>query len=145
VSLLGTFEYTMDERGRVPLPPKHRDAFRGGIVLSQGSPDRCIRLYPQQAYDEKAAEVLSVSSWLDEGRDLRRMFFSRTLDTQLDPQNRVMVPAWMREYASLESRVKLVGAGECLELWAPEAYDADMERIESTMRGTLTAIIERRR
>jgi MraZ protein len=129
----------------VPLPPKHRDAFRAGIVLGQGSPDRCILIYPQEAYDKKSAEVLAVSSWVDEGRDLRRMFFSRTFDTRLDPQNRVLVPGWMREYAGLENRVLLVGVGEWMELWAPENYESDIERIEGVLPKTLTRLSERQR
>lgn len=145
MSFLGTFEYSMDERGRVPLPPRHRDAFRTGIVLGQGSPDRCIRVYPQEAYEVEAKQILSVSSWLEEGRDLRRMFFSRTFDTRLDPQNRVLVPGWMRDYAGLQNRVFLVGSGEWMELWAPENYDADIERIEGALPKTLLRLVERQR
>jgi MraZ protein len=145
VFFLGHFEYSMDERGRVPLPPKHREAYRAGIVLGQGSPDRCIRVYTQDAFDTQSAQITDVSSWLEEGRDLRRMFFSRTFDTQLDPQNRVLVPGWMREYAGLSNKVLLVGAGEWMELWAPEAYETDIERIGGSLRSTLVALSERQR
>jgi MraZ protein len=145
VSFLGTFEYSMDERGRVPLPPKHRDAFRAGIVLGQGSPDKCIRVYPQEAYDKQSKQVLDISSWLDEGRDLRRMFFSRTFDTRLDPQNRVLVPGWMREYAGLENRVYLVGVGEWMELWSPENYESDIGRIEGGYSKSLARLVDRQR
>jgi MraZ protein len=128
----------------VPLPPRYRDAFRAGVVLSQGSPDRCIRLYTRPAFEAQSERVTAVPAMLGRGRDLRRMFFSRTFDAQLDAQNRVLVPAWMREYAGLSGKVLLVGAGEWIELWSPEAYEADIARIAETFEATLESIEERR-
>ena len=40
---LGRYEYAMDGRGRMPVPPRFRDAFAVGAVLTQG-PDPCLRL-----------------------------------------------------------------------------------------------------
>lgn len=141
---LGTFDYAMDERGRVPLPPRHREAFRSGIVLSQGSPDRCIRLYTLDQFQAQSAKVTSLSTMSLKGLDLRRMFFSKTYDTQLDPQSRVLVPSWMRDYANLSGKVYLVGAGEWLEIWAPDAFDADIQRIEGSLGAMMESIEERR-
>ena len=47
----------MDERGRLPLPPRYRDAFRDGIVLSQGSPDSCLRVYTEAAFDGAGVRI----------------------------------------------------------------------------------------
>ena len=139
---LGTFDYAMDERGRVPLPPKFRDAFRAGVVLSQGSPDRCIRIYTADAFAEQASKYLAVSPLHTKGRQLRRTF-SRIWETQLDAQNRVLIPAALRTYAQLDGKVMVIGAGEWIEAWAPETYEQEMERIESTLEATLESIEER--
>ena len=140
---LGTFDYAMDERGRVPLPPRHRDVFRTGIVLSQGSPDLCISVYTLDAFEAESTRVTATSTMLAKGRDLRRMFFSKTHDTQLDPQNRVLIPAWMRDYAGLSGKVVVVGAGEWLEVWSPETYEKDIERIAGSLQATMESIEER--
>jgi DNA-binding transcriptional regulator/RsmH inhibitor MraZ len=39
--------------------------------------------------------------------------------------------------------VLVVGTGECLEIWAPEAYRLEMSRIEETLEGTLESIEDR--
>lgn len=140
---LGTFEYAMDERGRVPLPPKFRDAFRAGIVLGQGSPDRCVKAYTQDAFAQQAEQYMSLSAFSRKGRDLQRIMFSRTFDTQLDPQNRVLIPPWLREFAGLGNRVLVVGSGGRIEFWSPERYGFDIERIESALEATLESIEER--
>ena len=129
----------MDERGRVPLPPKYRDAFREGIVLSQGSPDPCLRVYTQSSFDAQAAEWTAPSAMRRKGRDLRKLF-SRSFEVELDKQNRIVIPAALRAYAGLEGRVLVIGTGECLEIWSPEAYTREMERVDANLEATLESI-----
>ena len=140
VYFLGTFDYAMDERGRVPLPPRYRDAFRDGIVLSQGSPDRCLRLFTAEAFHRQAQEFTSESPLHRRGLDMRRVLFSRTQDAELDKQNRVLIPAHLREYAGLSGKVLVVGAGEWLEIWAPETYAAEMARVDQELPAAQEAI-----
>lgn len=137
---LGTFDYAMDERGRLPLPPRYRDAFRGGIVISQGLPDRCLRLYTQEAFEKEAAEYTSQPAMRRKGRVLRRGLFPHSYEAELDKQNRLLIPAHLREYAGLSGKVLVVGTGDWLEIWAPDAYDAEMARVAEQLEGTLESI-----
>jgi len=140
VYFLGTFDYAMDERGRVPLPLPYRDAFRGGVVLSQGSPDPCLRIYTQEAFDRQAAQTLAQPSLTRSGRDLRKSFFSRSIHAELDKQNRILIPAAMREFASLSGKVLVIGAGEWMEIWSPDAYAAEMARVDASLEATLESV-----
>jgi len=137
---LGTFDYAMDERGRVPLPPRYRDAFRDGIVLSQGSPDRCLRAFTQAAFDAQASAYTAQSPMHRRGRDLRRSFFATTHQLELDRQNRFLIPAPLRDFAALSSKVLVIGAGEWLEIWSPQEWEAESERIEAQLETTLESI-----
>jgi len=136
---LGTSEYAMDERGRVPLPPRYRDAFREGIVLSQGSPDPCLRVYTQSSFEDQAREWTATSAMRRKGRDLRKLF-SRSFEVELDKQNRILIPAPLRSYAGLEGKVLVIGAGECLEIWDPDAYAREMLRVDADLETTLETI-----
>jgi MraZ protein len=135
----------MDERGRVPLPPKYRDAFRDGVVLSQGSPDKCLRLYTQQAFDKQASEVTRESALQRRGKHLRWAFFSRSHATEFDKQNRILIPSAFREYADLSGTVLVIGTGECLEIWSPREYEAQMARVDEQLETTLESIEPRER
>jgi MraZ protein len=145
VYFLGTFDYAMDERGRVPLPPRYREAFREGIVLSQGSPDRCVRISTQRAFHQQASDYTSESPMHRKGRELRRVLFGRTHDAELDKQNRVLIPATLRDYAGLTGKVLVVGAGEYLEIWSPDEYEAEMSRVDEGLESTLESIETRER
>ena len=125
---LGTFDYAMDERGRLPLPPRYRDAFRDGIVLSQGSPDKCLRVYTEAAFTTLASEYTAETALHQRGRDLRAVFFSRSVHAELDKQNRVLIPPHLREYA---------GQVQGLQHGQPEGGRAEhLRRVETVTTGS---------
>ena len=93
---LGRHDYSMDERGRIPMPPRYREALMHGIVLTEGTPDRCLRAYPMDEFEKTAANYMSSPITTSEGRLLRRNFFSAAHDTELDRQGRVLIPANLR-------------------------------------------------
>src|SRR5438128_4806388 len=109
----------MDERGRLPLPPRYRDAFRDGAVLSEGVPDRCLHIYTAEAFDVRAKQFTAQSPMQRKGRLLRHSLFPRSHQVELDSQNRILVPAPLREYARLSGKVLVAGGGEWLEVWSP--------------------------
>jgi len=137
---LGTYEYSMDERGRVPLPPRYRDAFLRGVVLSQGSPDPCLRAYTQESYEAQAALHTAEPSLRRRGRLIRRGFFPRSFPAELDRQGRVLVPPQLRRYAGLEGSVVVVGAGEWLEIWNPERLEAEMTTVDEQFEEMLESV-----
>lgn len=140
MSFLGTFEYSMDDRGRVPVPPRYRDAFRQGVVLSQGSPDPCVKVFTVAAFEEQARLYLSEPPTRQKGRLVRRVMFSRSHQTEMDAQGRILIPPTMRRFAGLERDVVVIGAGESLEIWSPEKLEAYLEEADRTLEPTLEAL-----
>lgn len=136
----GTFDYAMDDRGRVPIPPRYRDAFREGVVLGQGSPDTCVRLYTPGAWEQEAARYLAQSPMRRKGRDLRRGFFSRTEETKLDAQHRVLIPSWLRDYGKLSKKVLLLGVGEWMELWDPGRHQEELARLDERLEEAMESV-----
>jgi MraZ protein len=143
VSFSGSANYSIDERGRVPLPPRYRELFQDGIVLSQGSPDRCIRVQTPAEFQAMLRKITSASPLSSVGRDLRRLLVSTVHETQLDAQNRVLIPPLLREYARIESKVRVIGMVESLEIWAPELLDSDLDRIALVVAAELDSLDER--
>src|SRR5438552_19119872 len=99
--LLGEYEHTIDDKNRLTLPAKFRQAFDEGLVITRGI-ERCLYAYPRS---EWAAKVESRLRELDplskEGRLMQRYFFSGASESELDKQGRVMVPSPLGDYAGL--------------------------------------------
>jgi len=47
---LGEYNYKLDEKGRVPVPPKFRGELRDGIILVPG-PEKCIIAYTPEEWE----------------------------------------------------------------------------------------------
>jgi MraZ protein len=137
---LGRFDYAMDARGRLPVPPRYRDAFALGAVLSQGLPEPCLRLYTAQSFEQQAALYTSEPATRRAGRVTRHAFFARSFSVDLDRQGRILVPAPLRAFAGLEGNVTVVGGGEWLELWDPGRFDVEMAAVDGELESTLEAV-----
>jgi MraZ protein len=114
---LGKHDYSMDERGRVPMPPRFREALMHGVILTQGSPDRCVRAYPLDGFEQQAALYTGQPLTTHAGRVMRRAFFSGAYDAELDRQGRVLIPPLLRQWAGLDGQVAVVGTGDAIEVW----------------------------
>jgi len=47
--LLGEYEHTIDDKNRLTLPAKFRQAFDEGLVLTRGI-ERCLHAYPRSEW-----------------------------------------------------------------------------------------------
>ncbi len=128
---LGRHEYAMDERGRLPMPPRYRDALMQGMILTQGTPDHCIRAYPSSNFDEQAALYMNEPVTTRNGRVMRRAFFSGAYPAELDRQGRVLIPPVLRGYANLATDVVVVGTGEAIEIWNAADFASALTAEES--------------
>jgi MraZ protein len=124
----GTFEHALDAKHRLTVPSKFRAALANGVVLAAspettpGAP-RSIAIWTPDAYDAYTSATLAdLSPMSPKARDLRRFFFNSSFDTELDSAHRVMIPPFLRSYAGLDQKVVVTGSGECVEVWAQEAY-----------------------
>lgn len=138
----GHYEYTIDNRGRVPLPARYRDAFTKGIVLVEGL-DGCIEVYTQEGYERWADFVERRGPHQLRARRIRRGVFGRSFDAELDTQGRVLIPARCRQHADLEGSIITLGRGECLEIWNPQRWEAEEALVDQEFGGDLEALDER--
>lgn len=123
----GEFGYRIDEKGRVPIPPRFRPVLKKeGIVLTPGV-ERCVTIYPLSEWKKLAASLTSdiVQSKL---RRLNRAIFATAFSTALDGQGRIVVPPPLRQYAEIEDEVVVAGTNNCLELWSKKQWEAEKAR-----------------
>jgi MraZ protein len=138
----GTFEYTIDNRGRIPIPARYRGAFSNGAVLVE-SQDGCVEVYTTEAYESEGQFLTRQRPTRKKARRLRRGFFGRSLDVDLDGQGRVLLPPRLRQHGDLNGTVLIVGRGECLEIWNPQRWAAEEEEVIQEYEGDLESVEER--
>ena len=122
LALLGEYEHTLDEKGRLTLPSRLRSYFEGGIVITKGI-DRCLFAFPPEEWAAFKANIKANADLSARGRQLSRMFFSMAFEATLDRQGRVLIPTKLAQYAGLQRDVTITGVDDRLEIWATEEWD----------------------
>ena len=112
----GEFDYKIDEKGRVPLPPKFRNALKDGLVLTPGQ-EKCITAYTIPEWNKLSASLTGSTLTRSKMRRLSRAIFSTAFNTKLDNQGRVAIPAPLRDHAEIVDDVVVTGANTYLEIW----------------------------
>jgi MraZ protein len=130
--LLGEHDHTIDDKNRLTLPAKFRQAFAEGVVLARGI-ERCLTAYPRSewgaAIETRLQELDPLSK---EGRLMQRYFFSGAAEAELDKQGRVMIPSSLCEHAGLGKEVVVAGIRDHLEIWDRAAWREHLHEIEGS-------------
>jgi len=129
---IGTYDHSIDEKSRITLPRRFRDALGGGVVLARGL-DRNVAVYPRETWKVSVEDRISALDPLSrEARELRTFFFSGAAEADLDGQGRVLVPAALTRHAGLEREVVVAGNYDHLQLWSPAAWEQHLHAVEGS-------------
>ena len=112
----GEFDYKIDEKGRVPIPPRFRNFLKDGVVLTPGA-EKCITAYTLPEWKKLATTLTSSSLTRSKMRRLSRALFATAFSTKMDGQGRIAIPAPLREHAEIVDEVVVAGANTYLEIW----------------------------
>ena len=120
----GTKDYSVDEKGRVVLPPKYRDDLAGEIMIFKDIVYKCIRVYPYSEYEKYISELDNEILSDRNAEILLDRAISRAESVQMDKQGRIMIPQKMRDSVGIDKDVIVIGKRTRLEIWTQESYDA---------------------
>jgi MraZ protein len=112
----GEYEYKIDEKGRVPIPPRFRRQLKDGVVLAPGA-EMCITVYPIAEWKKLAEGLTSGTVTRSKLRRLQRAMFAAAFNLYMDGQGRIALPTSLREYAEIVDEVVIAGANKYFELW----------------------------
>lgn len=126
LGFLGTHEYRVDAKGRIPLPPPFRERFRMGGVMSPGL-EGCIRIYPLAEWEKKTEKLGAMSDATLKVRRLLRFTHALSFPVDIDGQGRIVLPIPLRQYADIQDEAVVTGGGAFLEVWSLKRWRAEKE------------------
>jgi len=123
----GEHHYSLDEKGRIVLPPKFRRDLGTRVVVTRGL-DECVAVYSPAGWakNEKKLNALPVNR-----RDFARFMLGSAEDVELDKQGRMTIPAHLRQYAKIERDAVVVGMGGRLEIWNEQNWNRYIAKVQA--------------
>jgi MraZ protein len=135
---VGMYDYQLDDRGRIPIPPVYRAAFKdGGFVAT--SPDGCLALHTPDSFERAAAVLDALPEESSDGEDARRDFFANAFPVQPDTQGRIGLTERLLNHATLKKEVRVVGVGRRLEIWDRALWEAGEARRQAVRKAAVNA------
>ena len=128
----GTTELVIDDKGRIMLPVKFREALykrEETLLILTISLDKCLVAYPTAEWMEKASKIRNRPEVTIFDRDLKRLILGSANDCPLDKQGRILVPYTLKTKTNLEKNVVLVGMDDHFEIWNSERFYGNMQQI----------------
>ena len=125
----GEYQYKVDEKGRLPLPPKFRRDMKEAAILTRGS-EKCVAVYPLAEWKRLADSLAAKTVTSANLRKLNRAIFGSAFSVSFDKQGRITLPFPLRNYAEIGDTVVVVGANQYVELWNEKAWKEEKESAE---------------
>ena len=130
----GSFQYALDDKGRLVIPAKLRGECGSGLFAMRGF-ETCLSLFPAAAFEKLIASVQQLDYTQAEVRQYVRTALSSVIELPIDDHGRIQLPTETLKKYNLQKHVKIIGVQDHVELWDVETW----EQYERSLEGTFEA------
>lgn len=138
----GEYEHTLDKKGRLIIPAKFRESLKEQEIerffITRGL-DACLFVFAEDEWRLQESKFKSASFTKIEVRRFNRLFFSGAVEATADKQGRILVPAYLKDFAGIKRDVMIVGVSNRFEIWSKERW---MEYYKNT-RDSFESVAEK--
>ncbi|MBI2607490.1 MAG: division/cell wall cluster transcriptional repressor MraZ [Candidatus Doudnabacteria bacterium] len=120
---IGEHSLSMDVKGRIAVPVKFRPMLNNGIVITRGL-DKSLFVYTKPEWGKLAEKLSQLPLATANSRAFARLMLAGAWDAEMDKQGRVIIPDYLRKFASLAKKVIMAGLYNRIEIWDQEAWEA---------------------
>jgi len=128
---LGTYTPKLDDKGRLTLPAKFRDALAGGLMVTKGQ-DHSLAVYPREEFTVLARRAAAAPRNNPQARAFLRSFSSGADEQYPDAQGRITLSPGHRAYAGLSKDCVVIGSVDFLEIWDAQAWETYLAEHEES-------------
>ena len=119
---IGEYEHSVDAKGRVIMPAKLREDIGEKFIVTKGL-DGCLFAYSFNEWTNFEGKLKTLPLTNKNARDFVRFFLSGAVECDIDKQGRFLIPGNLRDYATLEKEIVIIGVGTRIEIWNKEAWE----------------------
>ena len=125
----GAASLSLDAKGRVAIPARHRDALvpGGASLVITAHPHKCLIVYPLSAWEPIREKLAAMPAFDPNAAAFKRLIVGFAQEEGLDSAGRVLLAPSLRQWAQLDKQVWLVGQGTYFELWSDAGWQQQQE------------------
>ncbi|MCW8870860.1 MAG: division/cell wall cluster transcriptional repressor MraZ [Proteobacteria bacterium] len=134
VVFYGEVALNLDAKGRLAIPSMYREpiasACDNALVLTYNAYENdSLWLYPQAEWEQVRDSVMALSTFDPMHRALQRRLVGSAYHLNPDKGSRILLPVTLRQVASMEKRVVMLGLGKKFEIWNEDALNKQRHEV----------------
>ena len=127
---IGEYQHNIDQKGRIAVPVKFRSRLGAGAIVTRGL-DHCLFLFTEGEWQELAKKLMALPLSQGNSRAFVRLMMAGAAQVDLDGQGRILLPDYLRQYASLKKEAVVAGLYNRIEVWDKEKWQEYKTKTES--------------
>ena len=111
----GRYEMTIDAKGRLFFPAKHREKLGGNLLHITRGLDGCLFAFTDEQWEGFKEKMSGLPVGKSRGMD--RYFIGNSSTAEMDAQGRLTIDQKLRDFVGLGKEITIVGLRERIEIW----------------------------
>lgn len=136
---IGEYQHNLDEKGRLQIPVKFRSKLSDGAVITRGL-DSCLFLYTKEEWQKIAEKVSALPMSNPKARSFSRLLLAGAMEVEFDKTGRIVIPAFLRQYAGLKKSAILAGLWGKIEIWSEESWHEYQQNAEKQVEENISQL-----
>jgi MraZ protein len=128
--LIGQYTHTLDPKKRLSLPSAFRKELGKKVVLTNGL-DHSIFIYSLKEWEKVASKLGEMGIGNSDTRSFNRFMLGGASLVEVDASGRILIPDFLKKFASLGEKVILAGIHNRVEIWDEKAWESYTEKVSS--------------
>jgi len=125
----GTYNATIDDKGRIVLPSAFKkemgDMALESLVVERNLFKECLDIYPERFWKDRVVAFKSTLDPFDEEDDaFLQFFYENFIKVGMAANGRINIPSDYLDYGKLRRSVRLIGMGRSIRVWDINLYES---------------------
>ncbi len=119
---IGEYTYSLDEKKRLGVPVKFRNLLGKKAIITRGI-DQCLFIFSAKEWQSLAEKISKLPLSQSDARGFSRLMLGGAMEVSIDSMGRILVPDYLKKYASLSKKAILVGVLNRIEVWDEDVWE----------------------
>src|SRR3989344_4739931 len=128
---IGEYTHSLDTKGRIALPAKFRSKLSDGAIITRGL-DRSLFVFNKGDWEALAQKLIALPLSQSNSRAFARLMLAGAMEVEFDNQGRILIPEYLRKYASLKKQAVFAGLYNRIEIWDSESWRTYKTKTEAS-------------
>ena len=130
INLIGTYECSIDNKGRIMLPAQLKKQLDGVIsypfIIKRSVFQNSLELFPFNEWKLMMDKVNKLNRFIKKNNDFIRMYTAGVKSVELDSNGRILIPRNLLTISKLKKHVVLCSSINIIEIWDKDEYEKNI-------------------